>query len=109
MKVLHGIFALTLFSALLLTGGCKKEENNGPCGANFNWAIELQDEAQALSAAAQAYGQDPSPANCEAYRAAAQAYLDVAADLDNCVLGVNRPDYEQAVAEAQAEVDALQC
>ncbi|MCB0638451.1 MAG: hypothetical protein KDC54_17595 [Lewinella sp.] len=110
IKLSHTFFALALVTAALFLG-CKKEDNNpNGCGtANYNYTLEIQAEAQAFSDAAAAYAQDQSTANCLAYQSAAQAYLDAAADLDNCVPSAQRPSYLQAIADAQVELDALSC
>jgi len=86
-------------------------EGDGPsgCGDNFNYAVELQAESTALSNAAQAYANDQSTANCEAYRTAVSNYLDAAEDLDNCVLTTQRDDYQAAIDAARDNLDALAC
>lgn len=101
--------ALVLFVAMATLPACNKDNDNDPCGNNFNWGLELQAEATAISNAATAYAMDQTTQNCEDYRAAIQAYLDAAADLDGCVVASERAAYEQAIVDAQAELNALSC
>lgn len=77
--------------------------------AGCNYTLELENETNALSAAAATYGQDPTSANCEAYRQAYLNFLDEAEKLDNCVIGTERDAYRQAIDAAQAGLDALAC
>ncbi len=111
MNRLTQLFTLVVLCTAALFLGCNNngDDDGGPCGNNFIWTVELQSEAEALSTAASAYGNDPTTENCEAFRSAYQAYLDTAADLDNCVIGTERQDYLDAIAEAQVELDNLQC
>jgi len=104
MNHLQKIICLLLLSPLFLTNACKE---NTPVSCNY--AQELQDESTNLSNAATTYGQDPTAANCEAYRQAFLDYLDEADKLDNCVLGTQRDAYRQAVDGARASLDALTC
>ena len=107
MKRLNQIFALCLFCTAALFLGCNNNDDDGI--TTCIWTTELQAEAEALSNAASAFGADPTTANCEAYRSAFQDYLNAADDLDGCVPAADRPAYQQAIDEAQAELDALQC
>ena len=77
--------------------------------ASCNYTLELENETNALTAAATTYAQDPSSANCEAYRQAYLEFLDEAEKLDNCVIGTERDAYRQAIDSAQAGLDALTC
>ncbi len=108
MNRLTQFFAFLVFFSLILTTACKKESTNR-CGDNFNYALELQAEANGLSAAASVYANDPTTENCEAYKAAVQAYLDAAEDLDDCVLASERAAYQQAIDEARDNLNNLQC
>lgn len=108
----HLVKLCTFFIALSLlsTLACSKD-NPGPggCAANFNYAVELQDESSALSAAASAYGNDPSTANCNAFKAAYQDYLDAAEDIRPCVLQADLSAYQAAIDDARDDLDDLTC
>ena len=101
----------TLFVGSMMFVSCNNGDDDvGPCGANWIFATQIADEANALATAASAYGQDPTTANCEAYRQAYQDYLDAARALENCARQVGQlTEYNQALADAQAGLDALQC
>lgn len=104
MNHLQKIICLLLLSPLFLTSACKE---NTPVTCNYSQ--ELQDESTALSNAAATYAQDQTAANCEAYRQAFLDYLEEAEKLDNCVLGSQRTEYQQAIDGAKASLDALTC
>ncbi|MEM6802781.1 MAG: hypothetical protein AAF696_15335 [Bacteroidota bacterium] len=77
--------------------------------ATCNYTQELQNETEAVSAAAAAYGQDQSTANCEAYRQAYLDFLDAAEKLDNCVPSSERDAYRQSIDAAQQSLNGLSC
>jgi hypothetical protein len=99
------------FGALLFMGviNCAKKEEEPPC--SVAWAAELDDELDAVLAAAQAYGMNPSPTTCNAYKNAAQAYVDALQPYGNCaaLTGQQRADWEAAVAAAEDAVDMISC
>lgn len=105
------IFTL-LFLAIIIAGisSCKKnEEKDAPC--TVAWATEVSDEANAMSTALQAYATDQSPANCNAYKQAAQAYLNALKPYGDCTLltGQQRIALEKALSDTQESVDNMEC
>src|SRR5690554_4257119 len=98
MKSACAIF-LCLFFALTCLTSCGKN-----CGS-VGWALDLQDEINNLSVAAQAYSQNPSPGNCEAYRQAYLDYIHALKDWDKCVDGVDRDSWRQSLNEAENDLD----
>ena len=101
------VLALT---AVVFLGACGGDDDPGPaCGANFNYAISLQDEATALSNAATTYANDPTTVNCQAYVQSVEDYLDAAEDIDNCVPQADRAAYQQAIDDARDELAMVQC
>jgi hypothetical protein len=89
---------------------CKNnEEKDAPC--TVAWSTELSAEINAMSAAAQAYAADQSPANCNAYKQSAQAYLNALRPYGDCTLltGQQRIAWENALADAQESVDNMDC
>lgn len=86
-----------------------KNDDNDGCSAA--WASELTDEVNALMSAAQTYGLNPTPANCNAYKQAAQKYVDAMKPYGDCaaLTGQNRTDWQNAYNEAQTEVDNIDC
>lgn len=110
MTPLTKCFGLLLLAGTLITAACSKSgsDPNG-CGAAFNFAVELQAETNAVTSAASAYGNNPTTENCNAYKAAFEAYLDAAEDIRICISSAEQSAYEGAIAEARADLDALQC
>ena len=88
---------------------CNKKDDENPC--SVAWATELQDEANALIAAAQAYGANPNTPTCTAYKNAAQAYVDALEPYGDCatLTGQQRTEWEAALSDAQDVVDAISC
>jgi hypothetical protein len=72
-------------------------------GMAFNEAImELGD-------AAAAFGADPTQANCDAWRDAANNYLDVVQGFETCSVVNNTQEYRDALAAARDEVNNFTC
>lgn len=108
MNLIKPLLLIAAIVSLTASTGCRKTALG--CGtANYNYVTELQDEANELAAAAQAYGQDQSQANCNAYIKALNDYLDAADDIDNCVPAADRSAYNQAIDDARASVNQIQC
>jgi hypothetical protein len=99
-----------LFLAVAVSGfwTCKKDNKAACSGA---WASELSSEINAMSSAAQTYATNPTPANCNAYKQAAQAYLDALAPYGNCatLTGQDRVAWQNALDGAQTSVNSIDC
>ena len=105
-------FALLAFAGLMLFSTCGKDDDNGPgdlCGNNFNYVTYLQDELNAITQAATAYANDPTTANCQAYIATIDDYLDEAETIESCVLAADLTAYQQAIDEARTNLMSIQC
>ncbi|MEM8524619.1 MAG: hypothetical protein AAGG68_08240 [Bacteroidota bacterium] len=101
------IISSVVFSSLLLLASC---DDDSACANNFNFTTELAAEFTALNDAALLHAQDPTPENCNAYKASATAYLDAASELKTCAeIAGQGIAYAQAIADTQAEVDNLMC
>lgn len=101
---------LLLATSLFLSCGDDDGIAGAACGNSFNFQVELQAEANALTAAATAYAQDPTTENCNAYVVAFNDYLDAAEDLEECALLVGQAaEYNAAIDEARADLNSLQC
>jgi hypothetical protein len=100
-------FSLFLMVAVFGFWTCSKDNKADACSGA--WASELSNEAKAN--AAQAYGTDPTPANCNAYKQATQAYLDALEPCGNCatLTGQDRVAWQNALDSAQQSVDNLNC
>ena len=103
----------TLFSACFI-GACNNDDD-GPGGVNcgtLSWATEVESELNVLFEAALSYGTDPTTANCQRYKDAFSDYIDALEGLDNCVAGLSaadRKDYNDALDDAEEELNNLQC
>ena len=89
-------FANLFFASLFLLGTVSFYSCNNGCTAD-----EISDAANEITTAATAYGNDPSTANCEAYRDALNAYIDQLGDCD---------EVSQATLDTyQQQADDLDC
>lgn len=106
-------FYLVAFIAIIFLGfsSCNKKDDPGEQACSGLWATELQDEVTAWTNAAIAYGSNPSVANCNAYKASAQAYLNALEPYGECttLTGTERTQWEQALGEAQQSIDDIEC
>ena len=102
----HHLFYIFCFT-LLVTSCSKDGDGIAPC--TTAWATDLQGELTAVINAGQAYGLDQSDANCNAYKSAYQDYINALKPYGNCatLTGQNRTDWQEAVAEAEADVATL--
>jgi hypothetical protein len=102
-KILWSVFLL----GSLLFIACKKDDDD-PVGCNY--AQEVQDELATANAATTTYVNDPTPANCQAYKNAWQAYLDELEDHVECAaLSGQQAEIQASIDAAQASLDAFQC
>lgn len=101
--------AILILSTLVSCNDDEEVNDPGICGTA--WAVAIEDEANDLSVATQAYATDQSTENCQAYKAALQAYIDALEPYGDCTMltGQQRADWEAAVAEAEASIDDIEC
>ncbi len=102
--------AYLAISACMTFSSCDKDGdgNNNTCA---NWAADTQDETNAVTAAAQAYGANPTTANCNAFKDAYQSYIDAMEGHRNCagLAGQARADWEAALNAAQTSLNNMSC
>jgi len=72
----------------------------------FNQTIN--EEVNALNAAAANFSNDPSEDNCDAFMDAAQSYVDAIRDLEGCP-EVDPVDFNTVLSQAQDAVDSINC
>ncbi|MFK8164134.1 MAG: hypothetical protein AB8H12_16940 [Lewinella sp.] len=104
------LLLLSLTLSLFITASCSKDEpaNLNNCTA----AAASQDVADAFAefeAAIGDFANDPSTANCEAYRREAQDYLNVLKRFENCAGVGDTQEWRDNISEAEAEVAMIQC
>jgi len=98
--------AVFIFCIIALIS-CKKDGELLPCSAA--WALDLQHEISAISAASAIYSADQSAANCTALKAAYQDYIDAMKPYGNCatLTGEDRADWQKTLNDAEADLDTL--
>jgi hypothetical protein len=108
MNSFQKLLACLMVVAITFSYSCNNDDDD-PVGCN--WAAEVQDEVNALNAAAEAWGADPTNAvKCQAYKDAAQAYLDdLEAHVECATLSGDEQELQDAIDASQASVDAIQC
>lgn len=107
MNSLTKLLAGLLLVMVTFTYSCKDDDDPSGC----NYLTETQDELDAVLAAANAYGADPTnTAKCQAYKDAYQAYLDELQDHVSCAeLSGQQQELQNAINEAQADLNSIQC
>lgn len=108
-KLKLGLIGISLV-ALSITPACDKDDNGspiGPCSGYSSWALSVQDELNTATTAGIAYANDPTPANCAAYKAAYQDYIDALENVRGCVAGAQTAAYQQAIDSAKASLSSL--
>lgn len=107
---------LGLIAALTLgLSSCSKDDNSGttppagPCANYTNWATGFQAELTAMTNAATAYATDPTPANCQAYKDAANDYIDALEGVRSCVLASQLTAYNASIQQARDAIAAISC
>ncbi len=110
MKNKFFFLAVILF-VLFAFSSCNKKKDDIGDNCSGLWASELQNEINDWSNAAAAYGSNPTTENCNAYKSAAQAYLNALRPYGDCatLTGTQRTQWEQAIGEAQANVSNIEC
>lgn len=106
MNSMLKLFAMLALVASVAFVGCDDDDDPVTC----NWTQELQDELNAFIQASTNYNNNMTTENCNAYRAAGQAYLDAADDYQSCANAAGQgAEYAQAIADAQAELNLIVC
>lgn len=100
-KIIAGICII----AIPFVSSCKKDDPQ-----TCNYATELQVESTAINNALTAYTNDPSTANCQAYKLSLQAYLNASVEFKSCVNAAGQGvEFQQYLDSLQATIDAIQC
>ncbi len=108
-------FLLVLALSLFSISSCGGDDDDNGGGNNPDLCLfatfneQVLASVNALQAAALNFGNDPTTANCEAYRTAAQDYLDTIRSFDTCADIISTQSYQESLAEAEMEVANLQC
>ena len=105
-------FYLALVVFTIFSTGCGSDDdgNGGPAFCTdqaFSQAVS--DAVMNLSTAAQAYANDQSTANCEAYKQAARDYLAEVRRFEDCAAIGQRQDFRDALQQAEDNLDMNLC
>ena len=105
MKTLKIFFTVCVLSMICACGG----DDEGINGCDINEVNEaLEDEVAALDAAGLVYANDPTTANCNAWKSAANIYLDEVEGFQTCD-GLSQSEFNQIIEAAQAALDLIPC
>jgi len=106
MKNRFLLLSLVLISVSFFSCG----DDASDCSSNFIITNEIQSEISAWSAAAQTFALDQTTENCNAYKQAGQDYVDAIEDLQDCANDAGQgAEFTQFLADAQQEIDDIQC
>lgn len=110
-------FALLFITLPLLFTACGDDEDGSGAGAltpfgrpctTVGFSEALNEAVTNLSNAATAFSMDATTANCEAYRNAANAYLDTVEDFEDCA-AINQAEFQQSLEDAREAVADISC
>lgn len=105
MNSIQKIIAGICMMAIPFLGSCGKDDP-----VSCNYATEVQAEANAFSAAATVYSNDPTTANCNAYKVSAQNYHDALEAHRNCATSSGQlTEFQAALDNLQLSINAIQC
>ena len=107
MNSLKKLLACLMFGLIVTSYSCKDDDEPSGC----DWAAEVQDELTALTTAGNAWASDPTnTAKCQAYKDAAQAYLDELEDHVDCAtISGDQAELQAQIDQAQIDVNNIQC
>ena len=104
MKQLKNLFLLVLLG--ILWTSCGDDVNCQEPNIDQNWATEL---AAAISTGNAFYAEE-TPENCEAYKNALNAYIDVLQDYKGCAEETGQgPEFQDSIDDARNEIDINSC
>lgn len=108
MKQIALLFSLTLF--IFLTTSCSSDADDTPENCSVAYSQAFEDELLNISNATQTYSADPSTANCEAFKAAYNDYLDALDNWEECAIFYNETaQWQQAIDATRVALDGLMC
>ena len=90
---------------LLLLASCGDDAQD--CNSS-SFMTAISDEENQVSQAANAYANDPSQANCDAFKSAAQNYFDAVEEFEDCD-GLSQAEFDQALAAARESINLIPC
>lgn len=105
------LFYILIAVVLVGIGSCKKDKDSDPGVCATAWAVSTQDELTAVVNAALVWSTSPTVANCNAYKTAAQTYLNALKPYESCasLTANDKQNLQEAIQEAQADINSLTC
>jgi hypothetical protein len=104
MNTFQKIIAGLCIIAIPFVSSCKKDP------VTCNWVTEVQDELNAVTAASEAYSNDPlNSVKCQAYKDAFQNYLNALEDHKGCVPDEQSAQLQDSIDAAQISLNNLSC
>lgn len=110
-KTFHKFLWATAFLTLgFLISSCNPADALKPNNrCNEAWTKQVQKEINDYSAALTAYGNDPSTANCNEVKKTGNKYIDALKDVEKCVYGTSRADWDKAIEDSREQLNDLDC
>lgn len=105
------LFIALLFVTLFSVGCGGDDDGDGPAPGCTEQAYTqaVSNAVTELSSAASAFANDPSTANCNAWKTAAQNYLDEVKRFENCATLNTRDDFRDSIRNAEEAVAMTSC
>ncbi len=108
------LYLVGLSLLFISLSSCSKDDKSsgptgsgGPCANYVNWSSSVQAELTAMNNAAIAYGTNPTQANCDAFKAAANAYIDSLENIRSCVGAGQLTAFNANIQAAKASLSGL--
>ena len=107
----HVKLIITICSlAFMSLTSCSGDDGPGKAAcASGLWIQSVQAELNAWTAAAEAYGSDPTTENCQKYKSTGQDYISALDSVKDCVPSQSLADFEGALDEAKTEINNISC
>ncbi|WP_178986766.1 hypothetical protein [Winogradskyella helgolandensis] len=102
---------ITLLISFIVVTGCGGSDDDG----NFNntdcndWSEHYLAQANAYSAASNAYATDPTLANCQNYKSAGLNFIDALEDVIDCVPNANREGFLADIEQYRDDINTTDC
>lgn len=104
------IFLISLFLSHIGFIGCSNSDDSTEANSNcLNWTEQFLAQANAYSEASEAYTNDPTPVNCQSFKAAGLNYIASLEDVVDCVPTANRQAFLADLNEYRDEVNSVDC
>lgn len=105
----NSLFAVILLFSLSACGGDNSSNTTDDCNGE-TWSQIAKEEITALSNAAVAYYENPTPQTCEAYEGALKSYINILEDLNlSCLVDASEEDINEAIADAEQDINTINC